>query len=139
MALYAFDGTWNDSTTPDDRKDTNVHRFRVKYAREVEYKDGVGTRYGFIGKVFGGAMGVGAGARIAEQITERRLLQTYVGAKERALMNGRFYVTCEDVETLAAPVLRHRLLTNFNAETEGKTTDFIIDRLLKETPKHEEV
>ncbi|MFT5498952.1 MAG: MoxR-like ATPase, partial [Kiritimatiellia bacterium] len=41
-------------------------------------------------------------------------------------------------EKLAPPVLRHRLITNFNAETEGVTCDSIIERLLKETPKHEE-
>lgn len=74
---------------------------------------------------------VGAGPRAGQNLI--------LGAKARALMNGRFYVTCDDIENLAAPVLRHRLVTNFNAETEGVTTDFVIDRLLKETPKHEEV
>jgi MoxR-like ATPase len=74
---------------------------------------------------------VGAGPRAGQNLV--------LGAKARALMNGRFYVTCEDIEKLAAPVLRHRLITNFNAETEGVTCDSIIERLLKETPKHEEV
>ncbi len=71
MALYAFDGTWNDSNAPDDqrdfRKDTNVHRFRVRYDGKNEYRDGVGTRYGFIGKLIGGLTGAGAQKRIDEQ------------------------------------------------------------------------
>jgi hypothetical protein len=70
MALYAFDGTWNDSSAPDDQrdtiKDTNVHRFRVHYGGKVEYKDGVGSRYGFIGKLIGGATGAGAQKRVEE-------------------------------------------------------------------------
>ncbi len=72
----------------------------------------------------------GAGPRAGQNLI--------LGAKARALMSGRFYATCTDVESLALPVLRHRLVTNFNAETEGITTDEIIQRLLKETPKHEE-
>jgi hypothetical protein len=71
VALYAFDGTWNDSSAPDDqrdaRKDTNVHRFRALYNGSCEYKDGVGTRYGFVGKIVGGLTGAGAQSRIEEQ------------------------------------------------------------------------
>ncbi len=71
MALYAFDGTWNDSTAPDDqrdtRKDTNVHRFRMLYRGTREYLDGVGTRFGFIGKIVGGLTGAGAEQRLLEQ------------------------------------------------------------------------
>jgi hypothetical protein len=76
MALYAFDGTWNDSTAPDEqrdaRKDTNVHRFRVLYDGKTEYVNGVGTRFGFIGKVVGGLTGAGAEQRIMEQFTALR-------------------------------------------------------------------
>ncbi|MEW8627235.1 MAG: DUF2235 domain-containing protein [Candidatus Thiodiazotropha sp.] len=71
MALYAFDGTWNDSTAPDDQRDmnndTNVHRFRLCYDENHHYVNGVGTRYGIIGKIFGGATGAGAQKRIEEQ------------------------------------------------------------------------
>ena len=73
---------------------------------------------------------VGAGPRAGQNLI--------LGAKARALMQGRFYATCDDVEQLALPVLRHRLITNFNAETEGVTTDDIVDRLLKEVPKRDE-
>lgn len=71
MALYAFDGTWNDSSVDeskrDTKEDTNVHRFCEHYMEEVAYIDGVGTRYGLVGKVIGGMTGAGWGARIKEQ------------------------------------------------------------------------
>lgn len=70
MALYAFDGTWNDSRAPDEerdlKKDTNVHRFRVLYDGNREYVDGVGSRFGFIGKMIGGLTGAGAQQRVDE-------------------------------------------------------------------------
>ena len=46
-----------------------------------------------------------------------------LGAKARALLQGRTHVTCEDIETLAKPVLRHRLVLSFTAESEGVTPD----------------
>ena len=60
-----------------------------------------------------------------------------LGAKARALTNGRYHVSFEDVRAMAHPVLRHRVLTNFRAESEGITTDSIIDELLSvvATPK----
>ena len=73
---------------------------------------------------------VGAGPRAGQNLI--------LGAKARALMCGRFYATCDDVEALTAPVLRHRLLTNFNAETEGIKTEDIIRRLLEQVPKRQE-
>jgi len=54
-----------------------------------------------------------------------------LGGKARALMRGRYHVGFEDVRALAHPVLRHRVLTNFNAESEGVTSDLIVDRLLE--------
>ena len=53
-----------------------------------------------------------------------------LGAKARALTNGRYHVSFEDIRAMAHPVLRHRVLTNFRAESEGITTDSIIDELL---------
>jgi MoxR-like ATPase len=44
----------------------------------------------------------------------------------------------EDIRALAKPVLRHRLVVNFAAESDGVTTDQIVDRLLEETPTHED-
>jgi MoxR-like ATPase len=60
-----------------------------------------------------------------------------LGGKARALLYGRAHVQCEDIQALAMPVLRHRILTNFTAASEGVSTDTVIDRLVKETPSRE--
>ena len=57
-----------------------------------------------------------------------------LGAKARALTSGRYHVSFEDIRALAHPVLRHRVLVNFRAESEGITTDAIIDDLLAAVP-----
>jgi MoxR-like ATPase len=57
-----------------------------------------------------------------------------LGGKARALMHGRYNVACEDVRALAGPVLRHRILTNFQAESENIKPDEIINRLLETVP-----
>jgi MoxR-like ATPase len=54
-----------------------------------------------------------------------------LGAKARALTNGRYHVSFDDIRAMAHPVLRHRVLVNFRAESEGVTTDRIIDELLE--------
>ena len=53
-----------------------------------------------------------------------------LGAKARALTSGRYHVSFDDIRAMAHPVMRHRVLTNFRAESEGITTDSIIDELL---------
>src|SRR6187401_385711 len=58
-----------------------------------------------------------------------------LGAKARALTEGRYHVSFDDVRAMAHPVLRHRVLTNFRAESEGVTTDTLIDELLKIVPQ----
>jgi MoxR-like ATPase len=57
-----------------------------------------------------------------------------LGAKAKALMDGRYNVSFEDIRALAKPVLRHRVLTNFHAQSEHVTSDQIIDRLVKAVP-----
>ncbi len=57
-----------------------------------------------------------------------------LGAKARALTDGRYHVSFDDVRALAHPVLRHRVLTNFRAESEGITSDALIDELLRIVP-----
>ena len=52
-------------------------------------------------------------------------------AKARAVLNSRFSVIPDDIQTLAYPVLRHRIALNFRAEAEGITTDKVISELLK--------
>lgn len=57
-----------------------------------------------------------------------------LGGKARAVTEGRYHVSFEDIRALAHPVLRHRVLLNFHAESEGITTDQIIDQLLELVP-----
>jgi len=57
-----------------------------------------------------------------------------LGAKARAMLQGRPYVTTEDVRAVAAPVLRHRIVTNFNAEADGVSADEIVRRLAELIP-----
>jgi len=57
-----------------------------------------------------------------------------LGAKARALTSGRYHVSFDDIKTMAHPVMRHRVLVNFRAESEGVSTDSIIDELLNRVP-----
>ena len=65
----------------------------------------------------------GAGPRASQYLV--------LGAKARAILNGRYHVAYEDIKAVAVPVLRHRILTNFNAEADGITSLDIINRLLE--------
>ncbi len=56
------------------------------------------------------------------------------GAKARALIHGRYHVAIKDIQALAQPILRHRILTNFYAESERITSDTVIERLLEAVP-----
>ena len=58
-----------------------------------------------------------------------------LGAKARAVLEGRTFASTEDVRAVALPVLRHRVITNFSAESSGVTSDDIINRLLDELPE----
>ncbi|MHB8970380.1 MAG: AAA family ATPase [Pirellulaceae bacterium] len=61
-----------------------------------------------------------------------------VGGKARALLHGRTHVSTDDIQTLAKPVLRHRMVVNFAAESDGVTPDEIIQRLIAITPTKED-
>jgi MoxR-like ATPase len=61
-----------------------------------------------------------------------------LAGKVRALTQGRFNVSFEDIHAVAAATLRHRLILNFEAEAEGITTDLIIAQILKDVPKNAE-
>jgi MoxR-like ATPase len=69
----------------------------------------------------------GAGPRAAQNLI--------LGAKARAILHGRYAVTADDVRALAFPVLRHRIITNFNADAEGIDVDQIIERILETVPE----
>jgi MoxR-like ATPase len=65
----------------------------------------------------------GAGPRAGQYLV--------LGAKARAILEGRFHVTTGDVKSVASPVLRHRILTTFQADSEGISPDHVIEMLLK--------
>ena len=67
---------------------------------------------------------------IAYGASPRAAQYLVLGAKARALTQGRYNVSFEDISALAHPVLRHRVLTNFHAESEGKTSGQLVDMLL---------
>ncbi|MBI5366103.1 MAG: AAA family ATPase [Planctomycetes bacterium] len=68
----------------------------------------------------------GAGPRAAQCLV--------LGAKARAILDGRVNVSCNDVRAVAPIVLRHRMFTNFNADSEGVTADDVVQKLLKAIP-----
>ncbi len=68
----------------------------------------------------------GAGLRASQALV--------LGGKARALMHGRYHVSIKDVQALAKPILRHRVMTNFYAESEGVSSDTIVERLLETVP-----
>jgi len=71
----------------------------------------------------------GAGPRASQYLV--------LAAKARAVLHGRYYVSIEDIRTVAGPVLRHRIVTNFNAEAEGLRPDDIVARLIEAVPVEE--
>ncbi|MFN3648834.1 MAG: AAA family ATPase [Armatimonadota bacterium] len=58
-----------------------------------------------------------------------------MGAKARAALDGRHFPDCDDVAAIAAPVLRHRIITNYKAEAAGISPDDVVARLVEWTPK----
>ncbi|MGI9517051.1 MAG: AAA family ATPase [Pirellulaceae bacterium] len=68
----------------------------------------------------------------------RGLQYLLLGGKARAVLEGRFYVTTDDIQAVARPVLRHRVITNFNAESSGITPDTVINQLLETMPDRNE-
>jgi MoxR-like ATPase len=71
-------------------------------------------------------VGWGAGPRASEYLV--------LAAKAKALLDGATHATPEHVRAIARPVLRHRIITNFNAEADQVATDAVIDAMLKEVP-----
>ncbi|MFW6108285.1 MAG: AAA family ATPase, partial [bacterium] len=55
-----------------------------------------------------------------------------LAAKARAILHGRYHATTEDVQAVALPVMRHRVIPTFNAEAAGIKPDQIVERLLAE-------
>jgi MoxR-like ATPase len=68
----------------------------------------------------------GAGLRASQALVR--------GGKARALMHGRYHVSVRDIQALAKPILRHRIMTNFYAESERITPDRVVERLIETVP-----
>src|ERR1700710_455085 len=74
-------------------------------------------------------VGWGAGPRASQHLI--------LAGKARALLKGRYHVSTEDIRQVAPPVLRHRIVTNFNAEAEGVRSDDIIKKLIEFIPRQQ--
>src|SRR5882672_5172804 len=66
-------------------------------------------------------------------------LNLILAAKARAMLNGQFYVSCDDVAAMALPIFRHRLIPNFAAQSESVTADDITRKILEAIPKDEKL
>jgi MoxR-like ATPase len=66
-------------------------------------------------------------------------LNLILAAKARAMLHGQFYVSCDDVAAMAAPIFRHRIIPNFSAQSEGVTSDDITRKILESVPKDEKL
>ncbi|MBC8109128.1 MAG: MoxR family ATPase, partial [Anaerolineae bacterium] len=71
----------------------------------------------------------GAGPRASQYLI--------LAGKARALLKGRYHVSTEDIRQVAIPVLRHRIVTNFNAEAEGMRSDTIVKKLIETIPRQQ--
>jgi MoxR-like ATPase len=60
-----------------------------------------------------------------------------LAGKARAILRGRYHVAIEDIQAVALPVLRHRIIPNFAAQSEGLTSDDIVNKLLQQIPTDE--
>jgi MoxR-like ATPase len=68
----------------------------------------------------------GAGPRASQHLV--------MAGKARSILQGRYYVSTEDIRAMAHPVLRHRIITNFNAEADGIKSDTIVEWLIRDIP-----
>jgi MoxR-like ATPase len=96
-----------------------VTRYALRLARASRPKEAVADD--FIKKY----VSWGAGPRASQYLV--------LGAKARAVLHGRPFASTEDIQAIAAPVMRHRILLNYNAEADGITPDEIVRRLIAQT------
>jgi MoxR-like ATPase len=99
----------------------HVHRFALKLTRLTRPAEAEAPAY------VKQCVSWGAGPRAAQSLIHC--------AKARALLHGRFHVSTEDVESVAVPVLAHRLVTSFHAESEGMTAVGVVERLLRDVSR----
>ncbi len=100
-------------------------RFAVRGPADPQHPPRQGERPNFIRDY----VSWGAGPRASQYLV--------LAAKARAVLHGRYHVSTDDIRSVAGPVLRHRIITNFNAEAEGLKPDDIVERLIKSVPVDE--
>jgi MoxR-like ATPase len=96
----------------------NVIEYAVRLVTSTRPKTGDAPKF------INDFLGYGAGPRASQYLI--------LGAKTRAILHGRFTPEIDDVRAVALPVLRHRIVTNFNAEAENVGAQEIVRRLLEE-------
>jgi MoxR-like ATPase len=102
----------------------HVYRYAVTLVRKTRKDDSLAPDY------VHNWVEWGAGPRASQYLA--------LGAKARSILRGGGYASVEDIKAVAAPVLRHRVLLNFNAEAEGVNSDQVVVKLLEDTPAIEE-
>jgi MoxR-like ATPase len=101
----------------------HVLRYAMKFARWTRHAGGEAPAF------VRDYVAWGAGPRASQHLV--------LAGKARAILRGRFCVSTEDIRAVAHPVLRHRIITNFNAEADGVQSDALVDRLIREIPADE--
>ena len=103
----------------------HVIRYALQFTR-LTRKGEAGTKLPDFVEEF---VGWGAGPRASQYLI--------LAGKARALLKGRYHVSTEDIRQVAIPVLRHRVVTNFNAEAEGVRSDTIVKKLIDFIPRQQ--
>jgi MoxR-like ATPase len=101
----------------------HVIRYALQFSRLT--RRGEGNCPDFVNEY----VGWGAGPRASQYLI--------LAGKARALLKGRYHVSTEDIRQVALPVLRHRIVTNFNAEAEGIKSDTIVRKLMDFIPRQQ--
>ena len=109
-------------------RDVPVSDHVIRYALSLVRQTRIGGEGvpGFVSE----SVGWGAGPRAVQNLI--------LGGKTRALLYGRTHVATEDIQAIAKPVMRHRLAINFAAQSDGITSDDVIQQLIDETPSKED-
>jgi len=108
----------------------HVTRYALALVRQTRVDQGSAAHGGGIPDIVRQYVAWGAGPRAVQYLV--------LGGKARALLHGRSHVICEDIQALAKPVLRHRLVMNFLAESDGFSADMLVEKLLEDTPTKED-
>ena len=104
----------------------HVIRYALQLTRLTRHVEGVSSTINIVPNFVNDFVTWGAGPRASQCLI--------LGAKARAVLHGQTHATIEDVQAVAAPVLRHRLVLNFHAEAEGLTSDVLVQRLIEHVP-----